>query len=120
LDKHGFGAGGALVSQPSTLFSTQGSRPDIAAAVQPRGQDGVSGEGGRFPCHIREDHLGYFLGTVVVSVHLPKRSRIDEIDMAPDQFRERGLGTVCGVAAEKFCVICHFTTARKPGPLGPG
>src|ERR1022692_4914641 len=74
--------------------------------VEPTDQPRVLGERSGFTRQLRENGLCHILGTMSIAIGLAQRGTIDEIEVAPFQFNERFLRTICGIATEQFGVIC--------------
>jgi hypothetical protein len=62
----------------------------------------------------RKNKLGHVLGQMRVGAHQPQRRGIDEIDIAPGQFTERGLGAGLRVFGGQLLVFVHLQSNYKP------
>jgi hypothetical protein len=56
--------------------------------------------------------LSHIVREVRVTVDLSERSRIDQIDMPPDEFGKGVLAICRGVAVEQFAIGCHISNDR--------
>jgi hypothetical protein len=76
--------------------------------IQPRGQNGLGLQPGSAPRQIDEDGLRDLLGKLR-RADLAQRRGIDQAEVAPDDFCERILGVLPGIAREQFQVgVAHL------------
>ena len=97
--------GSLLFADPAADVGADGLRRDVLrGAMQPAGQHRAVGELTRVFRESDEDTLRHVLGEVRITHHA-QRGRIDEIDVAPHEFREGGLGPPFGVLSQKLLVV---------------
>ena len=114
---HGIQVGGDLLAQLSAGFAADdingGAARDL---IEPGGQSGREGRGGRQFCgvagEVGEDGLGDFLGELR-GADLSESGGMDQVDVPANKFRKGGFGVVAGIAREQLVVavghgIAHF------------
>ena len=110
-----FGRGGLFLHRSGYLFAELaamlpsddlGSRKP-GAGVEPAGEQLPSQQGTGFPGQINKHGLGHVLGQGSVAVSLTQCRRIDQRQMAANQFRKGRLGTTLGVLAQEFGIFTH-------------
>ncbi len=89
----------------------------MRGAIQPTGEHDSLSQGAGFARQIGEHHLCYVLGEMCIPRQLPHRRRVDEVDMARNEFAERSfIGIVCELT-QKFGIVAHVSTNQHPAGL---
>jgi hypothetical protein len=74
----------------------------------------MGGERRRFASERGEHRLRDVLGEVRVAVELPECGRVDESEVALDEFGESGLGTFFRVEPQQLSVVGHDLRLKLP------
>jgi hypothetical protein len=104
--------GGGFTGDPAELGAMMLHRLEPGAAIQPSGERGEVAELASLAGEIGEDDLRDVLGGLHVGVHLTERRGIHQVDMPPDQFRKRRLGTVPRKLPEQIGIGCVHLTVK--------
>ncbi len=83
--------------QTTPLVAHDGRGDMEGAPVQPAAEHDLLGKCSREPRQIGENHLRDVLGTVRIAIHQPQRRRINQINVARDQFAKGVFGSVRNV-----------------------
>jgi hypothetical protein len=74
---------------------------------KPPRENAVAHERRRLPCKISEYELGRVGGEVSVTIELPQRRGVHEVDVPLHQLGKRVVRTFLGIASEQFGVFIH-------------
>lgn len=109
--------GGPLVFLASTVLAAKFQGNEVAAPMEPRWKNRMTRKGRSLSGEIDKNHLSHFLRPDMIAPCLPKRRRINEIDMAMNQLRKGFFRSAVGIPAKEFGIICHLyhpdTAARR-------